>query len=491
MLPPLSAPLGLLCCGVMISFSTILTASAQTISPFSTEYNISGALPGDQVDPAASIGPEGGVLTWQDNRIDGPNGTGIAAVRLDADLNPTGPIFRVNDKVQGDQEHPAAVRLLSGSTLLVWQSKYKAGQQVYARVMNPDGSFLGKSVQVSPAGSTNVHRYKTNWLSWVRTRFLMRPYRITDRIITLREGSGSASAAALPDGGAVVVYHSRHRHETNSWTLSHGSSVDHLEPKRTAVDLMQDIYLQRLSASGQKVGSEILVNQYAWFNQRTPAVTTLADGRIVVAWVCERPRSSNPEDNFLVVLCARVFNSAGEPLTDEFQVNGADELLCANPAVAPLANGGFVVAWSRQEAAVDPLLNPTILTVRASADALKQRWDVYARTFDGNANPAGAPELVNVATAGNQFGPSLSASGNTVVAVWTSADETGSAKRVYARALDAGAPAGAELEVNPSPDTHRGPPHPTVTSDGQGRFLTIWTSYMGETGLDLFAQQWR
>src|SRR5438093_13324463 len=49
MLPPLSARIGLLCCGVLVCFSTLLTG--QTPSPQSGEYNIGGAISGDQDFP--------------------------------------------------------------------------------------------------------------------------------------------------------------------------------------------------------------------------------------------------------------------------------------------------------------------------------------------------------------------------------------------------------------------------------------------------------
>jgi hypothetical protein len=30
--------------------------------------------------------------------------------------------------------------------------------------------------------------------------------------------------------------------------------------------------------------------------------------------------------------------------------------------------------------------------------------------------------------------------------------------------------------------------HPAVAADGQGRFLGVWTGFMGETGFDLFGR---
>src|SRR6266496_4301452 len=101
MLPPLSARIGLLCCAIVCCFSISLTG--QTPFSQSGEYNIGGANSGDQDFPALSVNPTGGYLVWEDTHVDGSNGHGIAAARLDANLVATGNVFRVNQQVAGDQ----------------------------------------------------------------------------------------------------------------------------------------------------------------------------------------------------------------------------------------------------------------------------------------------------------------------------------------------------------------------------------------------------
>src|SRR5216117_1995629 len=115
MLPPLSARIGLLCCGVVVIFST--TLAGQTPSHQSGEYNIGGANLGDQDFPAVSLNASGGYLVWEDNHVDGNNGHGVAALRLDATLTATGSVFRVNQQLAGDQGRPHVLLLGNGSTL--------------------------------------------------------------------------------------------------------------------------------------------------------------------------------------------------------------------------------------------------------------------------------------------------------------------------------------------------------------------------------------
>ena len=55
---------------------------------------------------------------------------------------------------------------------------------------------------------------------------------------------------------------------------------------------LQDVYGQILSPTGQKVGTNFLINQFIPYNQRTPAVAALANGGFVVAWVSEQERAA-------------------------------------------------------------------------------------------------------------------------------------------------------------------------------------------------------
>ena len=63
---------------------------------------------------------------------------------------------------------------------------------------------------------------------------------------------------------------------------------------QAASSSMQDVYGQILSPAGQTISSEFLINQFTPYNQRTPAVAALANGGFVVAWVSEQERTVAP-----------------------------------------------------------------------------------------------------------------------------------------------------------------------------------------------------
>jgi hypothetical protein len=449
---------------------------AQSPSLSGSEFGINGAAPGEQAFPSLFISGHGGLVVWQDNTIDGAIGTGIAARSLDTNLAPVGAAFRVNQKLPGDQLAPAVVQLAGGNSLVVWHTRLVAHQSVVGRLLSSSNTFLSGDIALSPESTTNVIKYKTNWFAFSKNRYRKRSYRLKDVVWNIRELSGQPALAALPDGGAVVAYQSASRHETNSWALStywawngkRNVTNDLLVPTRVFIDWMHDVYFQRVSASGAKLGPEVQVNQAADFNQRSPALAVLANGNFVVAWVSEQQRVFLRTNNFNLEIRARLFNGQGQALGDEFVVSGTDDLLNANPAVSALASGGFVIAWSQQET------------------LLSRRWDVVSQTFLADGTPSGSRQLVNTYTVGDQFGPKLAAVGDNQLVVWTSLGQDGSREGVYGRLLNGGTASGDEFLVNTTTISRQ--LQPAVAADAAGRFLVAWASYTGVTGFDLFGQ---
>jgi hypothetical protein len=488
MLPPLAARTGLLYFALAAGFFNSL--GAQFSPTQAAEYPISGALLGDQKFPAVSVSPTGGYLVWEDNRVDGNHGSGIAGIGLDASLHATGAVFRVNQQLPGNQEKPQVLRFNDGNVLFAWENRNGAKPGVYTRVLSPEGSFLTGDILVNTPSWIDTIKQSVTWSGHFRNKWKQRKFKFREKLINSREQAGNVALAGLSDGSAVIAYQVARKSETNTWRLVPQvrsrndftyTTNEVLRPTRHYGDLMQDVFFQRVSSTGEKLGAEVLVNQYIDFNQRNPAVAVLPNGNFVVTWVCESRRGpdrlSNPSgpmtaaqtgtDNFRVGVFARLFNGQGQPLGNEFAISNADDLVQANPVVAPLANGGFTVLWSQQE-------------------TLSQRWDVHGRAFDALGNASGAAFLVNAYTAGDQFAPRIASLGDQQMAVWTSVGQDGSREGVYGRFLGAGALAGDEFGLNGTTLSRQ--IHPVATTDGQDRFLSVWTSFVGDTGFDLFGQ---
>jgi hypothetical protein len=378
--------------------------------PRGGEYGIAGTLPGDQVFPALSIKTSGGYLVWQDNRTDG-DGLGISALRLDSSFSAPLSSFRVNQQGALDQEKPCVSLLNDGGAVFAWQGGRQGFQRIYARFLSSSNTWA--------TGDILVNTFTKN-------------------------SQLNPVVATLANGNVVVVWGSFNQESAGS---------------------LQGVYAQRLSSAGQKLGGEFLVNQFTPFNQRSAAIAARADGGYVVVWVSEQQRFENSVDIF-----ARVFNANGVA-TDEFLVNTGTNA-CANPSVAPSADGGFIVAWMQKD-----------VVVRTDG------WDVFARPFSG-AGFGGVVRRVNTQTYGDQYAPKISAIGSDYLVVWTSMGQDGSREGVYGQFLYSdGSHAGGEFRVNTTTISQQ--MHPVVASDGDGRFLTVWTSFVGGAGsFDLFAQRY-
>jgi hypothetical protein len=393
-----------------------------------TEYAIAGTLPGEQVHPSVAVTTNGGFLVWEDNVTDG-YGLGVSAIRLDSSFSQTFAPFRVNAGAAGDQEQPHVTLLGNGGAAFVWQGGQLGFQHIYARFLSSSNTWLANN-DLLVNSATNS-------------------YQLAPAIATLANGS------------VVVVYVSLNQSATNS---------------------MADVYGQILSPTGQPIGSEFLVNQFTPYNQRAPGVAALAGGGFVVVWVSEQERSGavdNNNPNYLyapgvlpsVDIYARMFNASGAPVAGEFLVNTSTNV-CANPSVAGGSDGGFLIAWGERNPQT-PVLS----------------WDISARPFS-SAGVGANVQTVNTYLYGDQYAPQVSASGTDYLVVWTSLGQDGSREGVFGQFLRGnGATIGGELQVNTTTMSQQ--MQPTVASDGNGRFLAVWTSYVGGAGsFDLYAQRY-
>jgi hypothetical protein len=387
------------------------------------EYPIVGLLPGVQAHPHASINSSGGFLVWEDNSVDG-NGLGIRAAALDNNLMATGERFRVNVNAAGDQEHPQVALLNGGGAAFVWQGGKQSFQHIYARFLSSSNTWLTSDVPVNdPNGK----------------------YQLNPVIATL-------------DNGNVVIV----------WC--------------NVVNAFQDVYAQIFAPTGQKIGTNFMVNQFTPFNQRTPAVSALSGGRFMVVWISEQQRSGsldNPDPNYeydpfgrpSVDVYGRIFQNDDPNSGAEFIVNNSVNV-CANPSVAGASDGSYIVSWSQKD----------------YESPRQNSWDVYGRAYPSLSAP-GPTRAINTRLFGDQYAPQVNVIGTNYLILWTSLGQDGSWEGVYAQSVSAAdaSRAGQEFRVNTT--TLGKQIHPMVAADSTGRFLSVWSSYSGgPRDCDLYAQ---
>jgi hypothetical protein len=358
------------------------------------EYPVIGAVPGDQTYPAVAIGPEGGWLVWQENG-NHPTSFAIAAQRLDASFSGAFGRFQLSSS-EGSHELPKVALLGAGGAVVVWQRQQGSDTDIVARFLRADGTFAGNEAVV------NTHR---------------------------SGDQRGPAVAALADGGAVVVWAS-----------------DGQDGSRFGV------YAQRFDGNGVRLGEEFRVNQATASNQKEPAVSALADGGFVVAWVSEQQRHAVSVD-----VQARLFAADGAAGA-EFRLNGMD-VMAMTPAVSGRAGGGFVAAWTQ-------------IHTEASTDGRDIQFVVY----NAGGQAQGVPQRLNQHAYGDQFSPRITPSGMEHVIVWTSLGQDGDQEGVFGRFLNSnGETEGDEMRINST--TGRGQIHPAIGADGYGRMLAVWAGF--------------
>jgi hypothetical protein len=415
-------------CWFVILATPVLVIGQSGFAPLGSEYSPTGVKLGDQVFPAVSVKPSGGFMVWEDNRTDG-DGLGVSALKLDSNFSAPLGSFRVNEQGAGDQSHAAVSLLKNGGAAFVWLGGAKGKQHVVGRFLSSSNTWLGGDITIS----------------------------------TYTNGPQLTPAVAtLSNGNVIVVWASLNQQSGNS---------------------MQDVYARLLSPVGQPIGNPFLVNLTTTFNQRSPMVAALSDGKYVVSWISEQQRTRFPYVNATngssqgqiswasVDLYARLFQANGSATTDEFILNGGSNV-CSSPNISASSDGGFLATWIEKNTAV-------------TTDS----WDVFARPFSGSGF-GGITRRVNTRTYGDQVSPKVSSVGTDYMVVWTSMGQDGSREGIYGQFLHGdGSLAGGEFRVNSTTVSQQ--MHPALASDGSGRFLAVWTSFVGGAGsFDIFTQRY-
>ena len=102
------------------------------------------------------------------------------------------------------------------------------------------------------------------------------------------------------------------------------------------------IQAQRFDQDGAPLGAQFQVNSYTTGYQANPAVAVDSRGNLVVVW---QSGGSGGTDQDSLSLQGQRFDSLGDPLGGEFQVNSYTTSAQDRAAVATDALGDFVIGW--------------------------------------------------------------------------------------------------------------------------------------------------
>lgn len=373
--------------------------------------------------------------------------------------------YSITKGMPGDQVKP---RLSIGSSggYVVWQDNAVDGQGLGIQARRINANLSPELAKTFPVNQITAHDQEnpdvlqlsdgSNFFVWqggplgqqnIYLRVLssddlfLHPQEI--QVNTFAEGQQQdPKLAALSDGSVLVVWSSQEQD---------GS--------------LKGVYAQRFSSTGEKMGAEFPINEFTAYNQRTASAIGLANDTFVVAWVSEQQRQLNSVD-----IIARRFHNEGSAASGEFLVNTSTNV-CANPVLASNDDGGFVVAWSELK-----------------LSDLSQGWDIKARYFTQGGAPQSETFTVNTHLPGKQYGPQVTSLGPYQFFVWTTLGQDGSSEGVPGRFFYHKEPFSDEIPINTT--TFNQQIFPALAGDGTGRYLAVWSSYIGgSTSFEVLGQR--
>ena len=336
----------------------------------------------------------GYVVAWSSVKQDDATNRGIYAQRYDVNGHRVGSEFHVNTTTIYDQADQTLTALADGGFLITWNSTQNGGDyDCYSQRYDAAGAKVGGETLIntvtgglSDGPSTTALTdgdYVVTWTQYdaVGQQFdifakqynadgvvVVSDFRVNTYTTDTQQGS---SIAALADGGYVITWTSQdqdgsnygvygQRYDTNGVATGGEFRVNTItgdEQADTHVTALNDggfavvwrdrphdgssygVYCQVYTAAGGPNGGQTLVNSTTAGNQLDPAITALAGGGFVVVW-----DSANVDGNGFAIV-AQVFDTEGDKVGGELQVNSFTTGSQDTPSVAARADGGFVVTW--------------------------------------------------------------------------------------------------------------------------------------------------
>lgn len=342
----------------------------------------------------------------------------IGAQRYSASGVKIGSEMLLDSDITGNSRHPSITALADGGFAVAWEASEGSileESDVYSRAFNANGQPRGASVLAHAANGEDQY---------------------------------AASISATANGGYTLTF-----------TSYGGAEVDHWD----------DIFMQRFTANGARAGGNVPVNQFTEMDQHNSRATTLTNGNVLITWESEYAGMMNPSGVQSDAVRGRIYNQAGQALTNEFMVvddnsgmNDGIGLTDSAVDVTALSGGRFVTTWYETEL----------------HDHSDTTFEIHAQIYSGGGHKIGNEILVR---GGSESVPDHSAvteldDGNFVVTWDAFGAETYDFEEVWARVYDStGHALSGEFKVNP-PSGESSQENPELQALDGGGFLVVYES---------------
>lgn len=376
----------------------------------------------------------------------------------------------VNTYTYQSQWNPRIDAFSDGKFVIVWDGRAQASTPyaygAFAQIFDRDGNKLGSQILVDTPNDSN--KFNSVWTPDVAVllddNFIVVESEGTNGIMVQKFSSsgdkiGSPVRANLPNGvfedpsisafpsGDFVVTWSTINHPSSGYGIyaqyfdstitkigtefQVSASIDNEFKRDPSIATFTDgkfiitwargnqndleygygVYGQLFSSERTKIGGEFLVNTYTLSDQQSPEVRAFSDNSFVITW------QSYAQDGNLQGVYGQKFDSDGNKVANEFQVNTYTFNSQTKPSIAIFPDDRFVISW-------------------ASYGQSGSNDEIYIQEFNSNCTKIGNEFHVNNYTDGAQTSPAVTVlSNNEVVVTWQGYYQDGSEYGVFAQKL--------------------------------------------------------
>ncbi len=387
------------------------------------EFQVNSTTEGGQLRPAITSLPDGGYVVAWASFTSSASTSGIFVQRYDSNGDKHGDEFQISSNALHSQSayFPSVNSLSGGGYAITWMqiSDDNSLEGVYGNIVNENGQ-LGNEFKISESPSSLIEIPDFFSLKPTITSLEDGGFVVSwSQVISAHENSSTDVFAKIYDaaGNAITSQFQVSSNTDFSQTFGHADALDSngfvITWTSLGLDGSSEIKGRLFDSSGTPVGDEFSVNTYTDNDQLESRVSVLTDGRFVVTW------QSWEQDGSYRGVFGQMFDSDGNSVGDEFQVNTHTAASQRSPSISSLSDGGFVITWDSNVQDGEP-----------DADGLN--FGIYGQAFDSNGERIGGEFHVTTYTESYQRNPAVTVlADGSILTVWDSLGQDGSDWGVY------------------------------------------------------------
>ena len=363
--------------------------------------------------------------------------------------------FIANSTTTNEQYSPTIAALADGRFVMSWFSADNGSNyDIRARVFNADGSAVGNDFVASTSNANN--QFNPTIAALADGRFVMSWYsRDNGSNYDIRARIFNADGSATGSDFVAGTTNANSQESPTISVLADGQFVMSWQSNDNGSNY--DIRARIFNADGSAVGPDFVASTSNAYDQFSPTIAALADGRFVMSW-----QSSDNGSNYDIR--ARLFYADGTAAAPDFVASTSNASSQSLPSIAALADGRFVMSWY-------------------SFDNGSNN-DIRARIFNADGTAAGPDFVAGTTNANSQLNSTIAAlADGRFVMSWQSNDN-GSNTDIRARIFNAdGTAAGNDFVVSTSNANSQ--LLPTIAALADGRFVMSWQSNDNGSNTDI------